>query len=48
MTDDEYLIYEALDFKNLKINEVSDILDKTKHVFNYSKNDFKRIYRIKL
>lgn len=28
MTDDEYLIYEALDFKNLKINEVSDILDK--------------------
>ena len=28
MTDDEYLIYEALDFKTLKINEVSDILDK--------------------
>ena len=28
MTDDEYLIYEALNFKNLKINEVSDILDK--------------------
>ena len=28
MTDDEYLIYEALDFNTLKINEVSDILDK--------------------
>ena len=28
MSNDEYLIYEALDFQNLKINEVSDILDK--------------------
>ena len=28
MSDDEYLIYEALDFNTLKINEVSDILDK--------------------
>jgi primosomal protein N' (replication factor Y) len=28
MTDDEYLIYEALDFNTLKINEVSEILDK--------------------
>ena len=28
MTDDEYLIYEALDFNTLKINEVSDIIDK--------------------
>ena len=28
MTDDEYLIYEALDFNTLKINQVSDILDK--------------------
>ena len=28
LTEDEFLIYEALDFKNLKINEVSEILDK--------------------
>ena len=28
MSGDEFLIYEALDFKNLKINEVSDIVDK--------------------
>ena len=28
MSDDEYLIYEALNFQNLKINEVSDILEK--------------------
>ncbi len=33
MTDDEYLIYEALDFKNLKINEVSDVIDK-KHTYS--------------
>ena len=28
MSDDEYLIYEALNFQDLKINEVSDILEK--------------------
>ena len=28
LTEDEFLIYEALNFKNLKINEVSEILDK--------------------
>ena len=28
LTEEEFLIYEALDFKNLKINEVSEILDK--------------------
>src|SRR5210317_146325 len=28
LSDDEYLIYEALNFQNLKINEVSDILEK--------------------
>ena len=33
MSDDEYLIYEALNFQNLKINEVSDILEK-KHTYS--------------
>ena len=28
LTEEEFLIYEALDFKNLKINEVSEIIDK--------------------
>ena len=28
LTEDEFLIYEALGFKNLKINEVSEILDR--------------------
>ena len=28
LTDEEFLIYEALDFKNLKIDEVGEILDK--------------------
>ena len=28
LSEEEFLIYDALDFKNLKINEVSEILDK--------------------
>jgi hypothetical protein len=32
MTDDEYLIYEALDFKTLKINEVSLLIPFVKNL----------------
>ena len=28
MSDDEYLIYDALDFQNLKMNDISEILNK--------------------
>ena len=28
MSDDEYLIYDALDFQNLKLNDISEILSK--------------------
>ena len=32
LTEDEFLIYEALGFKNLKINEVSEILLSLIHI----------------